>query len=153
MAHDCNRCHIGNRKIIESAHCRAAESSPGQFIKRSVVINGRYKEFDVWRSAYAYFFPKCKGFTDKSSRERAYSYGIYDTARHLFPSSETTFALAKEIVGYIYYFHNTRDTYCLDMFGEVSDQSDLYQLAQYLFDPEIVNYSPDSIEMCRYVIS
>ena len=125
--------------------------TPEQFIKRGIVINGRYKEFDVWRSAYAYFFPKCKGFADKSSRERAYSYGIYDTAGRLFPSAETTFALAKEIVGYIYYFHNKRDTYCLDIFGEVSDQSDLFQLAQYFFEPEIVNYSLDSIEMCRYV--
>ncbi len=124
---------------------------PEQFVKRSIVINGRYKEFDVWRSAYAYFFPKCKGFADKSSCERAYSYGIYDTARRLFPSAETTFALAKEIVGYIYYFHNKKDTYCLDIFGEVSYQSDLYQLAQYFFEPEIVNYSLDSIEMCHYV--
>ena len=39
----------------------------------------------------------------------------------------------------------------MDIFGEVSDQSDLYQLAQYFFQPEIVNYSFDSIEMCRYV--
>ena len=77
--------------------------TPEQFIKRSIVINGRYKEFDVWRSAYAYFFPKCKGFADKSSRERAYSYGIYDTARRLFPSAETTFSLAKEIlIAWIY---------------------------------------------------
>ena len=35
--------------------------------------------------------------------------------------------------------------------GEVSDQSDLYHLAQYFFEPEIVNYSLDSIEMCRYI--
>ena len=39
----------------------------------------------------------------------------------------------------------------MDIFGEVSDQSDLFQLAQYFFEPEIVNYSLDSIEMCRYI--
>ena len=117
--------------FLQSERAKVYSLTPEQFIKRSIVINGKYKEFDVWRSAYAYFYPKCKGFADKSSRERAYSYGIYDTARRLFPSAETTFALAKEIVGYIYYFHNKKDTYCLDIFGEVSDQSDLYQLAQY----------------------
>ena len=137
--------------FLQSERAKVYSLTPEQFIKRSIVINGKYKEFDVWRSSYAYLFPKCKGFAGKSSRERAYSYGIYDTARRLFPSAETTFALAKEIVGYIYYFHNKKDTYCLDIFGEVSDQSDLYHLAQYFFEPEIVNYSLDSIEMCRYV--
>lgn len=137
--------------FLQSERAKVYSLTPEQFIKRSIVINGKYKEFDVWRSSYAYFFPKCKGFAGKSSRERAYSYGIYDTARRLFPSAETTFALAEEIVGYIYYFHNKKDTYCLDIFGEVSDQSDLYHLAQYFFEPEIVNYSLDSIEMCRYV--
>lgn len=126
-------------------------STPEQFIKRSLVINGKYKEFDVWRSAYSYFFPKCKGYVDKSSRERSYSYGVYDTARRLFPSAKTAFDLAKEIAAYIYYFHASKSTYCLDMFGCCSDQSSLYELATYFRDADVLTYDIDSVEMCRYV--
>ena len=109
------------------------------FVKRSIVLNGKYKEFDVWRSCYTYYFPRCKGFASKSSRERAYSYGIYDTARRLFPSSETTFSLAKEIAFYIKHFHFTDDTYLLDLFGHVSDQKSLLDLSNYFLDRDAVD--------------
>ena len=137
--------------FLQNQRAKVYTLTPEQFVKRSIVINGKYKEFDVWRSAYAYFYPKCKGFADKSSHERAYSYGLYDTARRLFPTAETTFSLAKEIVGYIYYFHNRKETYCLDIFGQVSDQSALHDLAQYFFEPEMADSSLESYDMCRYV--
>lgn len=124
--------------------------TPEGFIKRSVVLNGKYKEFDIWRSCYSYYFPRCKGFASKSSRERAYSYSIYDVARRLFPSSETVLSLAKEIATYIYYFHNTKETYFLDIYGAVSEQSDLYHLSEYFFDSDVLNYSVDSDEFNRY---
>ena len=83
--------------FLQGERSKVYELTPRDFIKRSLVLNGKYKEFDVWRSAYSYFYPKCLGYIDKSAHERAYSYRTYDTARHLFPSCETTFALAKEV--------------------------------------------------------
>lgn len=126
-------------------------STPESFIKRSVVLNGKYKEFDVWRSCYAYFFPRCKGFASKSSRERAYAYSVYDIARNLFPASETAFSLAKEIALYIYHFHNTKDTYLLDLFGECSDQSKLFELSQYFLDVDVLNCSVESKQFSDYI--
>lgn len=121
------------------------------FVKRSIVLNGKYKEFDVWRSCYTYYFPRCKGFASKSSRERAYSYGIYDTARRLFPSSETTFSLAKEIAFYIKHFHFTDDTYLLGLFGHVSDQKSLLDLSNYFLDRDAMVRPVESDEFNRWV--
>lgn len=126
-------------------------SSPCDFIKRSVVLNGKYKEFDVWRSAYSYYFPKCKGYIDKSSCERAYSYRIYALARRLFPACETAYDLAKDIAAYIYYFHLNKDSYQLDIFGQCSDVSELYKISQYFYEPDVLTHSIDSEEMSRYV--
>ena len=98
-----------------------------------------------------FFYPRCKGFVIKSSRERAYSYSIYDTARLLFPDVKTTFSLAKEIAIYIYYFHNTKETYLLDLYGYCSDQSKLYELSQYFYDSDVLLHSFNSDEFSRYV--
>jgi hypothetical protein len=126
--------------------------TPHDFIKRSLVLNGKYKEFDVWRSAYSYFYPKCRGYVDKSTHERAYSYRIYDTARHLFPSCETTFALAREVATFVYLFHLNKSSYCLDLFdsGALYDQRQLYDLCKYFYDWEVTNFRLDSVEFDRY---
>ena len=48
--------------FLQGERTKVYSLAPEQFVKRSIVTNGRYKEFDVWRSAYAYFYPKCKGW-------------------------------------------------------------------------------------------
>lgn len=125
--------------------------TPECFIKRSIVLNGKYKEFDLWRSYYSYFYPKCKGFATKSSRERAYSYSIYDTARNLFPEASTTLSLAKEIAVYIHDFHSTKSTYLIDLFGSCSDQSKLFELADYFCDYENISCPVDSVDFDLFV--
>ena len=125
--------------------------TPECFIKRSIVLNGKYKEFDLWRSYYSYFYPKCKGFATKSSRERAYSYSIYDTARSLFPEASTTLSLAKEIAVYIHDFHSTKSTYLIDLFGACSDQSKLFELADYFCDYENISCPVDSVDFDLFV--
>lgn len=139
--------------FLQGQRSKVYALTPHDFIKRSLVFNGKYKEFDVWRSAYSYFYPKCRGYIDKSTHERAYSYRIYDTARHLFPSCETTFALAKEIATFVYLFHLNKSSYCLDLFdsGALYEQRQLYDLCKYFYDAEVVNHPLDSIEFDRYV--
>lgn len=61
---------------------RVYETSARDFISKSIVINEKYREFRVWRSCYSYFFPKVKGYFDKSTSELCYSYGIYREARY-----------------------------------------------------------------------
>lgn len=138
--------------FLQGERSKVYSLTPCEFVKRSIVLNGKYKEFDVWRSAYSYFFPKCKGFVSKSSRERSYSYGIYDTARRLFPSAETTLSLAKEIATYIHVFHGFEETYMLNVFdGPCSDMTKLYKLSDYFYDYEIEHYDLDSVDFSRYV--
>lgn len=137
--------------FLASQRAKVYQIAPRDFIKKSIVLNGKYKEFDIWRSAYSYFFPKCKGYADKTPRERAYSYGLYDTARRLFSDAKTTYELAKEIALYIYYFHGSTETYLPDIFGECTDYGVLSRFDNYFYDPLIQSYSIDSEEMCRYV--
>lgn len=120
------------------------------FIKRSAVFDGRYKEFAVWRSAYAYYFPKCKGFAVKSTRERSYSYRVYEIARRLFPESTTTIDLARSVAYYIYYFHGDAKSYMLDLFGSV-DLLDLQRLDAYFYEPDLFLLSVDCPDMDRYI--
>lgn len=135
--------------FLQGQRSKVYALTPHDFIKRSLVLNGKYKEFDVWRSAYSYFYPKCRGYVDKSTHQRAYSYRTYDTARHLFPSCETTFALAKEVATFVYLFHLNKSSYCLDFFdgGSLYEQRQLYDFCKYFYDAEVVNHPLDSIDL------
>ena len=59
--------------------------------------------------------------------------------------------LRKEIAIYIYYFHNPKETYLLDLYGYCSDQSKLYELSQYFYDSDVLLHSFNSGEFSRYV--
>ena len=48
-----------------------------EFITRSYNNNGKYKEFNVWRSYIDAYFPRCFGYSDKSSYQRLDSYRLY----------------------------------------------------------------------------
>lgn len=85
--------------------CQKVYETPvREFIKRSVELNGTNKEFDLWRSCYSVFYPKCKGFTSKSSSERLYTYKLYDTARRLFPYVKTVLELARETMIHLTFY-------------------------------------------------
>ena len=96
-----------------------------EFIQRSVVFNGAYKEFRLWRSCYRYFYPKCKGFSDKSARDLSYSYRIYATAKELFPYCETAAELAREIASCVRLFGPSVKGLTYDLpLSEVSKMND-----------------------------
>lgn len=65
------------------------------FIQRSIKVGSNDMEFTVWRSAYSAFYPKCKGFVGKSSRERLYAYQLIQTAQRLYPFASSTLDLAR----------------------------------------------------------
>ena len=51
-----------------------------QVIKYVLPVDGQYITFNVFRSFLAYFFPKCKGYSVRSTSERYKLYTIYDKA-------------------------------------------------------------------------
>lgn len=55
-------------------------------MQRSFPVNGSIKEFRPWRSAIAAYFPKCVGYSYKSSQQRLDSYTLMRTARKYFPT-------------------------------------------------------------------
>lgn len=104
-----------------------------EFVQRSVVLNGSYKEFCLWRSCYRYFYPKCKGFSDKSARELSYSYRIYATAKELFPYCETATELAREIASCVRIFGPSVKGLTYDL--PLSEVSKMNDLLSYFYDP------------------
>ena len=92
--------------FFKSARSAAYSVDTKAFIRRSLVVDGKFKEFDLWRSCYAYFFPKCKGFADKSTRRRVESYRIYETGRKLFPQCGSCIELARQTAFMLITFYN-----------------------------------------------
>lgn len=70
------------------------ETSVEDFIRRSLVIDGKDKEFNVWRSYYSYFYPRCKGYAIKSEYRRSLSYKMYADLRKIFPYAKNPKELA-----------------------------------------------------------
>lgn len=120
--------------VLKGEREKVYELAPDEFIKRSLVVDGKYREFDLWRSCYAYYYPKCRGFATKSACELSYSYRVYDYARKVFPSAETTFSLAKEIALNLHYFGTRFVTE-----GELFDTS----RGDYKFCVDLLKYFDD----------
>lgn len=120
--------------------------SAREIVKRSLTVDGKYREFDMWRSFYSYFFPKCKGYADKSAQQRAYSYRIYDYARRVFPDAASTISLAKEIALMYYYFGDNANT-----FGSSQWSRYCRDLVSYFADSSVLNYDVSSDEFSRYI--
>ena len=136
------------QSILEGIRQEIYTQTVGDFIHRGLVVNGKYKEFDLWRSYYAYYFPKCRGFADKSTCERSYSYRLYDTARKAFPGTETCLSLAKEIAMTICIFGVNRETFNFDLFGLLNTDEEFFKLLSYFGDP---GCTTDTEEFDRFV--
>lgn len=91
--------------ILKSSASQVYSTSTQDFVRRSLQINGVNKDVMLWRSCYSSYYPKCKGFVSKSTCERSYSYGLYHTAKRLFPYCKTCKEIADETFMYLYYFY------------------------------------------------
>lgn len=107
-----------------------------QVIKRSIVVNEKYREFNMWRSYYAYYFPKCRGYFGKSSHERTYAYRVYDYARKVFPDCQSTLDLARRIAYCCYYFpfSNKENDLCYT-------EKITRDLLRYFYDSDVLELS------------
>ena len=132
-------------RFLKSELKKVYETSVEDFIRKSCVINGKYTEFNVWRSYYAYFFPKCKGFANKSSRLRLESYRVYDYARDAFPEAENLLDLARTVAQFCCEFHGHFSDFTFT--AHCTDQRYVF-LDNYFYDSSV---KIDTIEYDRYV--
>nr|CAI9752530.1 replication initiation protein [Microvirus sp.] len=134
--------------FLRSARPSVYESTAEDFIHRSVVLDGKYKEFNLWRSCYRFFYPKCRGFSTKSTCELSYSYRLYEVASRLFPESRTALSLARDIAATIKVFGCRVNS--LESAFPVSDCSALNDLLSYFFD-DVCSYDVDSHVFQKWV--
>lgn len=137
--------------VLQGQRSEIYSLTADDIVKRSICVNGQYKEFDMWRSYYAYFFPKCRGFADKSTSELSYSYRVYDYARKVFYHCDTAFSLAKEIAYTLHYFGVTgvHEGELFDL--SRSDYKLLQDLLKYFNNECAVILSTDDPAFDRYV--
>lgn len=132
--------------FLQGARQEVYSQTPEQFIKRGLVVNGKYTEFDLWRSAYSLFFPRCKGFVNKSSRERAYAYQLYDTARKIFPAAETTLEIARQTAALIHCFGYYPDSYL-----NTASDKEQREYVRYFYDADISSCPIESEQHDKWV--
>lgn len=89
--------------FFESQRSEVYSCTASEFIKRSIELDGAVKEFNLWRSAYSVFFPKCKGFSCASTCERTYRYILYRTAKKYY-QFDKTIDIARTIATEIFLF-------------------------------------------------
>ena len=117
------------QNLLQVERAQVYASSARDFIQRSFILNGKYTEFSLWRSYYAYFFPKCKGYSTKSSRERLYAYSVYDLVQKYLPECSSVMAYARYIADSIL-LNNVFPPVSVDAYQE----KQVYQLFAYFND-------------------
>lgn len=95
--------------FLESQLPEVYETSAQDFIRRSVVVDGKDKEFNCWRSYYSYFYPRCKGYAIKSEYRRALTYKMYTDLRGIFPYSEKPKELAVAVASLFKLFNSSAE--------------------------------------------
>lgn len=123
--------------------CKEVYETPVEdFIRAGSILNGQYKEFNLWRSYYTWFFPKCRGYSFESSYERLRTYRLYEIGKVIFPNACNPMHLARLTFDYIFNFdvvpRNTPDvTYYFDWF--ISSYNDCYVAHKDDFDDFCIN--------------
>lgn len=85
------------QKFLFGERQKVYETSFEDFISRSVPLSGHLAEFNLWRQAYSLYFPKCKGFDDKTSSQRDYAYRVLLEAKKYYSECTNTIAIARRI--------------------------------------------------------
>lgn len=135
--------------VLQDERKKVYEITTDEFIRRSTIRNGSVVEFNLWRSCYNAFFPKCKGYARFSSRERLYCYRAYFEAKKLF-NEEKPIDLARSIATYMYLFQDVSvidgDDYDKPMTKFTSFIADLCNFHQ------VRGYDRSSIQFQRFVL-
>lgn len=111
------------------------EAPYSSFIEKSYTSSSGTKPLTLWASYYNVFFPRCKGYANKTSSKRLYSYTLYAKANKLFPECKTLADVARSIVVLVHFYHfSLKTSYNYD-----SLTPELKTLIDYFYEP-ISNY-------------
>lgn len=95
-----NHSYFLGEQYLQKSKKEVYEDSFENFIHRGCQIGSSYTDVSVWRSLKTIFFPKCKGYAQKSDMERYYSYRLYGTASNA-TGENSPYRQAKVIASYI----------------------------------------------------
>lgn len=113
--------HLGE-KVFEATREEVYENDFESVIKRSIPYISNDSDVFMWRSLKAFYFPKCKGYSQKSEQERFYAYSTYVNAYRW--TGQTCVATQARIIV----------TYILYRFYHVDIADDLYYIDNKLLD-------------------
>lgn len=80
----CLHSQFLGQAILQMQKKEVYEITAQSFIRRCLPINGENVSFNLWRSCYSRWFPKCLGFTSSSTSEVHSMYVIYRTLTRVF---------------------------------------------------------------------
>lgn len=143
----CHSRFLG-QSILQKEREEVYKTPVDEFIRRSAQRNGSIVKFNLWRSCYNAFYPKCKGYARFSSRERLYCYRTYFAAKKAF-EGETPIELAREIATYIHVF---KDFQVIDGNDHDREMTRFTTFMANLCDfASVRDYDRDSIQFERFV--
>lgn len=77
-------------KTLSQSMPKIYELPTSEIMSRSICFDGNYKTVMPWRSFTAFFFPKCRGFVNKSTLQRLNSYKLLQKCRKYWQTESLT---------------------------------------------------------------
>lgn len=134
--------HLGE-KILTLPREEIYEAPFESVIRRSIPNFSTDSDVIMWRSLKTFYFPKCKGYTQKSKHERLYAYSLY--VKNYKWTKETSISTQTRIVVSAllmrHYHHDMSDL----MYNYDDDLLDYYQKSS-MFDPSIYENKHQTFE-------
>lgn len=120
-------------KIFRKEFVQVLSTPVDDFIKGSLEIGNKFRDYSLTYQNYFYYFPRCKGYVDKSSSERMQLYQSYDKACTIFKTTKLI-ELSRSVADVLYNSLNAdflKNTTLLHYYGE-----ETLRLVDILFDIE-----------------
>lgn len=145
----CLHSNFLGQKFLKRERKEVYQTSPEDFIRRSFVSNGEIKQYSLWRSAYAVFYPRIRGYSIKSPQELYDAYTVYYRAAAIYGRGRKTSFIARDIVDEIIRSLTRPDLCCQDeKFNKLVSffKSEFYDT----FTPDTVNIPVNAPEFGDY---
>lgn len=87
------------RKIFRQELAQVLSTPVESFVRGSVEIGNRVREYSHTYQNYMYYFPKCKGFATLDTPGRLQLYQCYDKAKAIFGQDKSIMSLSRRVAG------------------------------------------------------
>lgn len=94
----CLHSNFLGQRFLKGERSAVYGMSPESFIRRCYECNGEIKQYNLWRSAYAVYYPRIRGYSIKSPQELFDAYTTYYRAVEIYGKETKTSFIAREIV-------------------------------------------------------